>query len=112
MAYNGILIDYEWCSGCHACEIACQMDKGLPEGQWGIKVFPVGPWQYGDGKWQYAYMPVPTDQCDLCAERVEAGKKPMCVHHCQAMVMTYGPVDELAAKLSEKPSQVLFVPKQ
>ena len=111
MAYNGILIDYEWCSGCHACEIACQMDKGLPEGQWGIKVFPVGPWQYGDGKWQYAYMPVPTDQCDLCAERTAIGKPPSCVHHCPAHCMYFGTVEELAKLAAEKTHRALFTPQ-
>ena len=31
MAY-GLLIDTEWCSGCHTCEMACQMHNDLPVG--------------------------------------------------------------------------------
>ena len=32
----GLLIDTEWCSGCHSCEMACQMEHALPVGQTGI----------------------------------------------------------------------------
>ena len=49
--------------------------------------------------------------CDLCAERTAKGKQPSCVHHCLAGVMQYGPVEELARELAEKPNQVLFAPK-
>ena len=27
----GLLIDYEYCSGCHACETACKMEHDLSE---------------------------------------------------------------------------------
>ena len=70
MTAYGLLIDYEWCTGCHTCE------------------------------------------CDLCAERVGKGKVPTCVHHCQAKCIEYGPVDELAAKLAEKPKQSIFRPAE
>jgi Fe-S-cluster-containing dehydrogenase component len=42
---------------------------------------------------------------------VAAGKKPTCVHHCQASVIEFGPVEELALKLNNKGRQVLFVPE-
>jgi Fe-S-cluster-containing dehydrogenase component len=42
---------------------------------------------------------------------VVAGKKPSCVHQCQAAVIEYGSVEELAAKLNDKGRQVLFVPE-
>lgn len=32
MSGYGILIDYNWCTGCHSCEMACQMEKKLPMG--------------------------------------------------------------------------------
>ena len=111
MARHGLLIDYEYCSGCHTCEVACQMEHGLAPGQFGIKIAEIGPWQIEGDKWQYAYIPVPTEQCDLCGKRVAKGKRPTCVAHCQADVMTYGPVSELAKQLEAKPRQVLFVPK-
>ena len=52
MSRNGILIDYEYCSNCHTCEVACKMELGIPEGKWGIRVFEVGPWNIEGDKWQ------------------------------------------------------------
>lgn len=110
MAEKAILIDYGWCTGCHTCEVACQAEHGLPTGQFGIKIVEVGPWECAPDKWQYSYLPVPTDQCDLCAERQAQGKLPSCVHHCQAQCMEFGDIDQLAAKLGKKPRQTLFHP--
>ncbi|MCL1846935.1 MAG: 4Fe-4S binding protein [Coriobacteriia bacterium] len=110
MAALGLLIDYEYCTGCHSCEVACQMEHGLPVGQYGIKVAEVGPWQIHADKWQFAYVPIPTEQCNLCGERVAKGKLPSCVHHCQASVMKYGLVTDLAKELEAKRQMVLFVP--
>lgn len=104
----GILVDYEWCTGCKSCEMACQMEKGLPIGQAGVKVFQVGPWKIEEDKWQYDYSVIFGDMCDLCAERVGTGKKPTCVKHCEAQCMEYGPLDELATKLGRHPKQALF----
>ncbi len=108
----GLLIDYEYCTNCHTCEIACKNEHEIPEGKWGIKVFEVGPWQIEDSKWQLSYMPVPTDICDLCADRTGKGKLPSCVHNCFTGCMKFGTTDELSKKLNEKGRQVLFVPEQ
>lgn len=107
----GLLIDYEYCTGCHSCETACKVELDLPEGQWGIKILQDGPRELENGKWDYTYLPIPTSLCNLCADRVsKEGKLPRCVHHCQAAVMTYGKVDDLAKKAQEKPKMCLFVP--
>lgn len=109
MTAFGLMVDMEWCSGCHSCEVACQMEHGLPVGETGIKLCEIGPWEYGnEGKWQFSYVPVITDQCDGCAERTEAGKVPTCVHHCQAKCMEYGPVNELAGQMEPGSKKVLF----
>ncbi len=105
---NGLLIDYEFCTDCHSCEVACQMHLGLPAGQWGIKTLEYGPIKDVDGKWEWTYIPMPTDLCDGCADRVKEGRLPMCVHHCQSGVMFYGTMEELAKKAAEKPKMVLF----
>lgn len=109
----GLLIDYEWCSGCQSCEVTCKEEHGYPVGKWGIKVLEEGPWEIEDGSgvFNYNYIPVPTDLCDLCANRTEKGREPMCVHHCLANVITYGSVEELAKKLDDKSKQVLWVPQ-
>ena len=111
MARNGLLIDYEYCTGCHSCEVACSMENNIPVGQWGIKIAEIGPWQISEDKWQLTYVPIPTDLCNLCAKRVAKGKEPTCVQHCQADVMRFGTVEELAKEMERKPQQVLFVPR-
>ena len=106
----GLLIDYQYCSGCHACEVACKKEHDLPKGDFGIKVLVDGPRRCSDGVWEFDNIPVPTHLCDLCAARVEAGKLPTCVHHCQAGVMVYGTLEELAAKAkaAAKDKMVIF----
>lgn len=106
----GLLLDYDWCTGCHSCEMACQMEHGLPVGQTGIVVTELGPWQYGQTNrdWQLTYLPAPTDLCDMCAQRTAKGKLPTCVHHCQAKCLHYGPVAELAASMEDGAKQALF----
>ena len=108
MADYGILVDYEWCTGCHTCETACQMINNLPPDQFGIKVNEIGPWKYGEDRWVLCYIPVPTDQCNLCLGRIEKGELPSCQKHCQASCLTVGPIDELADRVIEKKKQVLF----
>lgn len=106
----GVLVQYDYCTGCHACEVACKKELGLAEGEFGIKVFQYGPAKTHKGKWDYFYIPVTTDLCDLCSERTGAGKLPSCVHNCQAKVMEYGDVAELAKKLASISKCVLLSP--
>ncbi|MDO5801730.1 MAG: oxidoreductase [Coriobacteriia bacterium] len=111
MAKYGLLVDAQWCSGCHSCEIACQMEHGLPVGETGIKVVKIGPWAIGDEvdeDWQFSYLPIPTKQCDTCAKRRGAGKVPTCVQHCQSKCLEFGTIEELSARMDEK-QKTLFV---
>lgn len=116
MTAYGLLISYEWCSGCQSCEVACKEEHGLTVGEWGIRVLEDGPWSKtgsetmgSDFNWNH--IPVPTDLCDLCKARVAEGKKPSCVHHCLANCMEFGPVEELTQKLGSEPKQALFIPR-
>ncbi|HWQ75145.1 MAG TPA: oxidoreductase [Syntrophomonas sp.] len=106
---NGLLIDYEFCTGCHGCEIACKKVLGLAPGEVGMALKKDGPRKKPDGRWELNYIPVPTELCDLCADRVAEGRKPKCVHHCQALCIEYGSVSELAKKMT-KGKMVLFTP--
>ena len=112
MAQYGLLIDNEYCTGCHSCEIACKNEHDLPLGQWGIKVLELGPWERSsDSKWEYRFIPALTADCDLCAERTAAGLDPSCVHHCLAKAMTYGTLEDLALKMGEKGKMAsIFIP--
>lgn len=107
---KGILIQYDYCTGCHACEVACKKELDLAKGEFGISVMEYGPAKEPDGKWDYFYIPVPTDLCNLCQERLDSGKLPSCVHNCQAKVMEYGNVEELAKKMTCIKKCVLFSP--
>lgn len=108
---HGLLINYDFCTGCHSCEVACKKEHDLPEGQWGIRVLQDGPREKEDGTWEYTYMPLPTTLCDLCEARVEEGRLPTCVHHCQARVMQFGPYEELARELPNMPRTVIYAVK-
>ena len=93
---KALLIDYKYCTGCHTCEVACQKLLGLAPDEWGIKLTQIGPDEYGYRKWQYEFVPVPTDRCDRCEGRLQAGKQALCVQSCQAGCMRIGDVEELA----------------
>jgi Fe-S-cluster-containing dehydrogenase component len=111
MTRYGLLIDYEFCTGCHTCELACKQEHQFGTGKTGIKVNEVGPFEIETDKWSLDYIPVPTDLCDLCSNRVSKGKKPSCVAHCQAGVMKFAPIKELAAFMELKAKTVLFAPR-
>ena len=101
---KGILVNYEFCTGCHSCEVACKKHLGLPEGEFGIKVSEVGPYQYagesrGNQKWEWTWVPALTKACTLCEDRTSKGKMPMCVQHCQAWCMVYGEIEDLVKKV-------------
>jgi Fe-S-cluster-containing dehydrogenase component len=112
MAQHGLLIDNEYCTGCHSCEVACKNERNLSLGQWGIKILELGPWRLEDGKhWEYRYIPVLSSLCDLCEERVSSGEVPNCALHCLASAIEYGTVDELAIKMAEKGKMCsIFIP--
>lgn len=110
MAY-GLLIDYEYCTGCQSCEVSCKMEHDLPVGKWGIRVHDDGPWEIEPKRFNWNKVPIPTDLCDLCASRTERGREPICVHHCLANVMRFGAVEDLAKCMDGSKKQVLFVPQ-
>jgi len=106
---QGLLIDYEWCTGCHACEIACKQINELRHDQWGIVVNQLI--QRRNDKTVIDFMPIPTDLCNLCAPLTAQGKSPSCVHHCPPKVIEFGPIDELVERQKRKPKQALWTPR-
>lgn len=108
MPRNGLLVEYEYCTGCHTCEVACKQEHNYPVGKWGIKLNEIIT--EGSDKIRIDYIPFPTIFCDLCAARTQRGEKPSCVKHCQAACMMYGSIDELAKAMKNKPKSVIFAP--
>jgi Fe-S-cluster-containing dehydrogenase component len=109
MPRNGLLIEYEYCTGCHACEVACKQEHNFSGGMCGIRVdefVTAGP-----DKVHVDFVPVTTRFCDLCAERTSRGEQPACVKHCQATCMAYGPVTTLAKAMEKKPRTLIFAPR-
>lgn len=110
MARKGLMINYEYCTGCHSCEIACKQEHNYPVGRGGIHLTEIIT-DLPDKKLRIDYIPFPTYYCNLCAERTQKGEKPACVKHCQAGTMYYGTVTELAQLMEEAPHSMLFTPK-
>lgn len=109
---KGLLIDYEYCYGCHVCEMACKTEHHFEHNKRGIELFKMGPREIAPDKWEYTFVPIPTASCDLCAKRVAEGKLPTCVHHCNAKVIEYGEIEDLQVKLASKPQVVVFSIKE
>ena len=89
MAKRGLLIDYTWCTGCHACEVACKQEHGYRVDQWGIVVDAVGPMQISENRWSFDFVPTPTDLCNLCRHRTVKNLPPSCVQHCPTVCIEH-----------------------
>lgn len=106
MAKHGILIDYQYCTGCHSCEVACQQENGYEAGQFGITVT-----EYvlkGKNGLTIDYVPFMTDLCNLCLAREKQGKKPACVKHCLARCLLFGTVEDLMVEVKKMPKSLVF----
>jgi Fe-S-cluster-containing dehydrogenase component len=109
-ARRGLLIDYEYCTGCYACQVACAQEYKWPAGMSGMKVIEVVQNLPKDRAY-LAYLPFPTELCTLCASRTKKGLEPACVKHCMAACIKYGNVEELAGEMGQKPRMVLWAPR-
>ncbi|MCG8337501.1 MAG: oxidoreductase [Proteobacteria bacterium] len=109
MIKKGLLINYDYCTGCFTCEVACQQENSFPPQKSGIRVTEH---IYEAEKKPVAidYLPFPTELCNLCVSRTKKGELPACVKHCQSFCMKYGTVKDLAAELENVSKSVLFVP--
>ena len=80
MARYTLLIDYKLCFDCHACEVACKQENGLPVGVNWIKVITVGPRKINGGLFM-EFIPMTCRHCS----------RPPCLEVC--------PVDGAISKL-------------
>ena len=108
---HGLLIDYEYCTGCNACEVACAQEYRREAGTVkGIEVLEVEQKLPMDRAY-LAYLPFPTELCTLCPHCTEKGVEPPCVKTCMASCMKHGRIEELAKEMGKKPRMVLWVPR-
>ncbi len=108
MARYALLIDYDYCTGCHSCEVACQQEHDYPVGTNGVVVKEYE--HVVNGRVQIDYLPYFTQHCDLCMGRQarEHGAVPACVKHCQSRCMEFGSTADLAARATERHKAALF----
>ena len=110
MTQKALIIDYKYCTGCHACEVACRNEHGYSLDEWGIEILEKGPEKL-HGKWLWDYVPLPSHLCDLCEDRAAQGKDAACVHHCLSKCMEVVELEDAAKRLAELgPKTVCFVP--
>ena len=69
-----VTVNEEVCVGCRYCEMAC----------------PYGAPQYNPVKKNMT-------KCDGCFDRIEVGKKPICIESCPLRALDFGPIDVLRA---------------
>ena len=109
MARNGLLIDYQYCTGCQSCVVACQQEHSYPDGKWGIKVDEKVFMDPGKpDSVRIDYVPFPTEFCDLCAARRKRNERPACVKHCQAWCMYSGSLADMVKLMEKMPRSVLY----
>ncbi len=83
-----VVVDQEKCIGCHYCFFAC----------------PFGVPQYGDDGTM--------EKCNLCLDRLEQGKEPICVATCPTQALHSGTLEELGKMAAEKAARKLAASTQ
>lgn len=106
----GLLIDYEYCTGCHTCEVACAQEYNFDEGISGMKVIEIVE-KLPNEKYYLAYFPFPTEVCSLCLRRIKKGLEPQCVKHCMSRCLEFGRLEDLIEKMKGKKRMAIFRPK-
>ena len=107
---NGLLIDYEYCTGCYTCQVACCQEHGWEAGMSGMQVIEQVQ-KLPKGRAYLTYRPFPTELCVLCASRTKKGQQPACVQHCMAGCIRYGRINDLAEEMKKKPRMALWAPR-
>lgn len=79
MAYR-LLIDERLCTGCRSCEVACQLEHGLPAETRPMRILSIGPFHVKGSQWM-VFQP---STCTHCAS-------PVCVQACAQGAMQQRP---------------------
>jgi len=105
----GLLVDYEYCTGCFTCQVACAQEYRRPKEMVGMQVIETVQ-TLPNGRPYLSFIPFPTELCSLCASRTRKGLEPACVKHCMAKCIKYGPIQDLAKEMT-KERMVLWAPR-
>ncbi len=110
MSKFGILINYDYCTGCQTCAVACQQEHDHPAGKSGI-IIQEHVYEAVKKPVAVDYFPFVTELCDLCVARCQTGEDPACVKHCQSFCMKFGELDKLVKDMVGNGRSVLFNPR-
>ena len=99
--HMGLVANLELCMGCFACEVACKQEHNLPEGKKGIEVVTLGPYPV-NGELAMDFVPVATDDCDLCSDRRASGERPFCAQICPTKALTLRKDEEILRLLRKR----------
>ncbi len=108
MSELGMLIDYEYCTGCKACEVACKQEYKRPSGRVGGVHVQELIHELPNGKLYITNYPFFTETCIFCKPRVKKGLEPACVKHCMARVLVFGKIEELKKDLPKKRKAIVW----
>ena len=97
----GLVANLNLCMGCFACEVACKQEHHFHEGETGIKVMTIGPYEL-DGELAMDFFPMGADACDMCEQRRLAGDRPFCVEVCPTKALTLQKNESLLRILRQK----------
>lgn len=94
----GILVDLERCVGCYACEVACRQEHSAALTTPWIKLHTIGPRDTG-ARLSMEYVPLLTDNCILCRDRLKAKREPACVAVCPTQALRLCTARDMLADL-------------
>jgi Fe-S-cluster-containing dehydrogenase component len=108
MSEYAMLIDYEYCSGCKTCEIACNQEYNREAGKLGGVEVQEFIHFLQSGRLYITNIPHFTKACVFCAGRVKKGLTPACVQHCMANVLVFDTLENLKDKIPENRKALLW----
>ena len=108
MSTYAMLIDYEYCTGCRSCEVACKQEYQRPAGRAGGVEVKEFVHRLPNDRLFITYIPTFTRACVFCAGRVKQGMAPSCVKHCMANVLTFGKLEDMQQQIPEKRKAILW----
>jgi Fe-S-cluster-containing dehydrogenase component len=109
MAKIAMFVDLDRCVGCFACQAACKLINGLPEGINWLKVMPKEhkPEEV-DGRLMMDRFPVPVtlEKCAVCPDR-HNGNQPLCATVCMGKALWIGD-PQTALRMAEQKRAVVY----
>jgi Fe-S-cluster-containing dehydrogenase component len=108
MSEYAMLIDYEYCTGCKSCEVACKQEYHRPSGRVGGVEVKEFIHRLPNDQLFITYIPTFTRACVFCAGRVKKGMAPACVKHCMANILAFGKLDDLRKQIPGKRKAILW----